>query len=111
MIWSLCEETMNYYAARQRLKDQRWDYTLNDRPYGYCREYVDPDQYPESIREYMTENEVQKTRAFQHKYHRDGHATEQEACDCYKEYMLDHHLQLDREDCNSQHKCQKCGEW
>lgn len=42
----------------------------------------------------------------------EGHATEQEARECYKRYVLDHRLSLDpRLDATSQHKCKVCGAW
>jgi hypothetical protein len=38
------------------------------------------------------------------------HATEQEARECYRRYLLDTRLTLDREG-TSAHKCLVCGEW
>lgn len=102
---------MNYLSARQRQSDEKWDYTYNGAPYGYCREYFDPDNYKTWIREHMTPAEVEKIRSFEDKYHTHGHDTKEEACQCYKEYMLDHRLRLDGKDNSCQRKCEKCGEW
>lgn len=47
-------------------------------------------------------------------FHTDGHATEEEACECYKNYMLDTQLSLmDKEPANAtqQFKCKACGAW
>jgi hypothetical protein len=41
----------------------------------------------------------------------EGHATEQEAQDCYKRYLLDHRLNLDMTMNDTQRKCCICGEW
>ncbi len=102
---------MNYYTAKQRTSDGLWEYTVNNRPTGYCREYIDPDSYQDWIREHMLESEIEKIRSFKDKYHICGHNTEQEACECYKEYVLDHHLMLNRKDISCQRRCVKCNEW
>ncbi len=102
---------MKYYTALQRQSDGFWDYTSNSRPIGYCCEYVDPDSYEEYIRKYMSDSQVERIRSFKDKYHNHGHFTKEEACQCYKEYMLDHFMSLNRKDINSQHRCKKCNEW
>jgi hypothetical protein len=86
---------MNYFQARQRKESKRWDFTCkNDGriwPVGYCAgkkigESADP---PTSD-----------------KYHDDGHETEAEARECYKQYVLDNELHFDaREDSRSMHVC------
>lgn len=102
---------MKYYTALKRQSDGFWDYTSNDRPIGYCSEYVDPDSYEEYIRKYMSDSEVERIKSFKNKHHNHGHITKEEACQCYKEYMLDNFLSLNRKDENSQHRCKKCNEW
>ena len=96
---------MNHSCARQR-NDGRWDYTRNGRPWGYCCEYrpVPPD-IPGA------EQWNAKLEPLQHKFHTDGHATEEEACECYKQYLLDTSLQLvaaEPKNANQQHRCQVC---
>lgn len=90
---------MNYYKASQRNKDKRWDYTKNGMPIGYCKEYCELDSNIESF------------CATKHKHHTEGHETKEEACECYKEYLLDHRLILDRKMSNQQLKCEICKEW
>lgn len=101
---------MNYYSAMQRRSDNRWEYTCNSRATGYCKEYSDPDTW-QSVRKYMSDEEVEQIRSFKEKYHNHAHETEKEACDCYKEYMLDHRLKLGMKDNNTQRKCENCKEW
>jgi hypothetical protein len=81
---------MNHYCARQRESDKRWEYTCkNDyrvRPVGYCNGHFG--QGP--------------------KFHTDGHSSPEEACDCYREYLLDMELRLNLE-CDGLNKCVVCG--
>ena len=101
---------MNYYAARQR-KDGRWDYTCKSdgyiSPIGYCSPYREPkvDEWfwtPESIKGYQAQKEF---------HHSDGHATAEEACKCYKKYLLDTTLRVDCENEDVQYKCEICKAW
>jgi hypothetical protein len=101
---------MNYYQARKRESDGRWDYTRNNRPAGYCQEFKEFD--PEFVENYhISEVEVEKHNKFSDKYHTDGHECEEEACDCYKEYQLDHALRLGLKMSDQQMKCKICDEW
>lgn len=72
---------MNYLRACRRQSDGRWDFTLqNDGAVyaiGYCR----------------GEPGLSKP-GFTHKYHEDGHATAEEAAQCYHDYQLDQLLRL-----------------
>ncbi len=102
---------MNYYTAKQRKLDEKWDYTVNNMPIGYCQEYKDPDDYPDWLKKCMRQAEIDRIRSFKDKHHTHGHTTQEEACNCYKEYMLDNYLSVGREDSSSQHKCKKCNEW
>ena len=100
---------MNYYEARQR-QDSQWDYTKmnNGVAYGvgYCCEFREfgPEMH-------VSESEQEDHRSTSHKHHTDGHATEEDACECYKQYVLDHRLSLSRKMANQQQKCMVCGEW
>lgn len=75
---------MNYYEARRKVDGSGWHYT--------CKNdwYVWPVGY---CREH------------------EPHATKEEACDCYRKWLLDNHLRLDGQEANAQHKCRECGEW
>lgn len=103
---------MNYYAARQREKDKRWDYTvMNDHvvhPVGYCRPYRDLEGDP-IVGLTVTPEYLIKVRAFANKHHSEGHATPEEAQACYREYLLDQHLELHRKHLDAQFKCLVCG--
>lgn len=109
---------MNHWKARQRESDGRWDYTShNDRSgthaVGYChayRPYDETDTYlPQAMRDALNEKEQE----FIHKYHTDGHATAEEACQCRKQYDLDHHLHLcpEVDDPDTLHRCLVCREF
>jgi hypothetical protein len=103
---------MNYYDARQRNEDKRWDYTCrnDDRiwPVGYCHTYVEPEELDKIWP--MREEEREKHVANKHKYHTTGHATAEEACECYREYLLDQELRLGNK-WDSQHHCEVCDAW
>jgi hypothetical protein len=77
--------TTRYTEARQRA-DGRWEYCCRQAgeflPVGYCRgcdplDTAEPDDRTASL------------------FHRDGHATRQEAEACYRRYELDHVLVLE----------------
>ena len=105
---------MNYYAARQRTLDKRWDYTCQNKrtgtyPVGYCHK---TDWTPEKRAEcHMSDAEWQRIQSNQSKYHDDGHATEQEAQACYRSYLLDNHMRLDGMHSGTQRQCVVCGNW
>lgn len=105
---------MNYYAARQRESDKRWDYTcMNDKvvwPIGYCRPYKDLEGDP-WVGQMVNPEYLEKARSFAHKHHDTGHATAEEAQACYREYQLDQHLDLHRKHLDTQFKCLICGEY
>lgn len=96
---------MNYYTTSQRT-DGNWDYTRNYRPVGYCRPYeeIDAERYG------ITEEECAKYQETSHKHHDCGHATEEEARECYKQYLLDHNLKFNVME-NQQNKCRVCKAW
>ena len=107
---------MNYYAARQR-KDGRWDYTCrNDdfiHPVGYCSKYRPltdgslKGMYPD---DYLEQKEKERV-VFKDNYHEDGHATKEEACECYTRHLFDTTLRLDGNLEDTQRKCKICSEW
>ncbi len=104
---------MRHYYSRQRA-DGKWDYTCGDRPIGYCQGYH---PYDEKMVNMLGQDEVDRLNAIMEQrkdlYHTCGHNTEQEACECYKQYMLDHHLHLNPKQKDPQQlvKCKVCGEF
>lgn len=102
---------MNTLQPLQRKSDGRWDYTINGHPYGYCCEYKPLDESGAILPAEMARQGNEKMQPFIGRFHADGHATEQEACDCYKEYMLDTRLRLtpeEPENASQQNRCQIC---
>lgn len=116
---------MNYNAARQRkLSDGsagQWDYTRrnDDRiwPIGYCAGWRETSE--ETIRAVYGGRDSASFRKdealrekFRPKYHSTGHASKEEACDCYREFVLDNRLRLDGR-MSHQDRCQAegCGDW
>lgn len=105
---------MNTYQVLERA-DGRFDFTReNDgviRPCGYCHAYTPISS--EAV--WATPEMIQQWNAaeapFAPRYHADGHATKAEAAACYRDYLLDHQLQLGLRDPLSQHRCVICGEW
>ena len=101
---------MNHLCALQR-SDGRWDYTRNRRPTGYCCEYKPiPEDCgwlpPEAVRLHNM-----KMGPLKEKFHADGHATEAEACECHKQYLLDTELRLMTQEpanANQQSRCEVC---
>lgn len=55
--------------------------------------------------------QAKQLEAFKHKFHTSLHATEEEACDCYREYCLDQSLILDNSNPAGQRRCISCGDW
>lgn len=85
---------MNYYEARQREKDKRWDYTRrNDSriwPVGYCGGWRFDREPPPGLHNW--EQTKAKYEPFRANYHTDGHETREEAEACYRRYELDTEL-------------------
>lgn len=117
---------MNYYAARQRQSDKRYDFTCqNDKriwPVGYCsafRHYT-PEDF-QFMSEEAAKREAEKLNAkyapLAASFHTDGHASAEEAQACYRKYLLDTRLQFTKElptpaaEPDTQHKCVHCGVW
>ena len=104
---------MNHFTARQRESDKRWDYTCRRDgiawPIGYCAGWREPQpglMTPGQIKDWL-----EKAMPHMHKFHTDGHASAEEANECYKQYLLDFDLRLDGDHQNVQHKCKVCGVW
>jgi hypothetical protein len=95
----------------------RWDYTCHNRrmgtyAVGYCREWrpFTAEGMKGLYDAEQCERENKKFEPYVSKFHTTGHVSKEEACACYKEYLLDHNFRLGtRKD--QQNKCQVCGEW
>jgi hypothetical protein len=89
---------MKYTEARQR-DDGRWEYCCRQGgrflPVGYCAGF---DPRVAQAADYGAENEAL--------FHRDGHATRQEAEACYRNYELNHVLALDGPDSLEARRCE-----
>lgn len=91
---------MNHYRAAQRELDGRFDYVCGNQrtgtyPIGYCAGWKEVKDFGSvGILTAGLSSEIEGLRPHQEKYHRDGHATEAEACECYRRYLLDTRLRL-----------------
>lgn len=100
---------MRHYQARQRNTDGRWDYTCGYTPVGYCHEFKDPvDDNPLNL--HWPQDQIDAVRNNKHKYHTDGHATEEEACNCYKQYLLDQRFRVNKLR-DQMNRCEVCKEF
>lgn len=107
---------MNYYQASERKKDKKFDFTHTHdkitRATGYCaafRPFTD-----DEIKEWsIPAAEVTRHNSHKDKHHDTGHATKDEACDCYRQYLLDNRAKYhdDQADAATLHKCKVCGEF
>lgn len=85
------------YMPRQRKSDMRYDYTVSSDeegwayPTGYCGGWRDPEEYNKKYGAMggFSASEIEKTRAHRQNFHEDGHATAEEAEECYLNYQLD----------------------
>lgn len=114
---------MNYDGPRQKDLGNgtggRWDYTRrNDHriwPKGYCAGWRDlsPEVYGLGEDSVAFKRDQERMEKFRAKYHNDGHATKEEACACYREYLLDQELRLDKQMSGQKRICQVegCNEW
>lgn len=100
---------MRHSLALQRKSDGRWDYTTNGCPTGYCLEYVPLNESDGVFSPEMAIAHNKKMLPLIGNYHTDGHATEQEACDCFKKYMLDTQLRLNPAEPPNAEQQNRCG--
>jgi hypothetical protein len=92
------------------VSDQRWDYCCGSHPTGYCHTYK-PIPEDEGLGEWA-KRANEKLAPLAANFHDTGHATEAEAQECYKKYMLDTSLRLTPKEPENPHqlnRCQVCG--
>lgn len=104
---------MNHYSARQR-KDGRYDYTRANKrlgifPVGYCAGFLEPEEF-ERVGIHLPDRDKELQEKFRDKYHKDGHETADEACECYRQYLIDHESRFLKHS-DELRKCEICGEW
>lgn len=105
---------MNHLGPMQRTTDGRWDYTYNGRAFGYCCEYSPIPEDGKIMPAEVAKRHNEKMQPFIGKFHADGHATSEEACECYKQYLLDTQLILQKQENNQSRqgfKCRVCDVW
>lgn len=111
---------MNHDGPRERT-DGTWGYTTNNSHFtigiGYCRPL---EEFSETTIECLWGGDRDRYGAYMTpyreaaaagKFHDGGHASAGEACDCYKQYLLDFHLKFFPEVSDPKHldKCQVDG--
>lgn len=108
------------YQVLQRKGDGRYDMTVSSdeegwsHPVGYCADFK------EMTEEELDAEEARGNQGFRKwykdqlqnkdKYHSGGHATKDEAYDCYTQYILDNRLRF-WEQGDTQKKCEVCDCW
>ncbi len=113
---------MNYKGPRQRQTTLRWDYANENKrtgtyPIGYCTGWREDTK--ESVERWYVDGfdcpsykkDLALRESFREKYHSDGHATYAEACECYRQFLLDQDLRMEGLTNYTQHKCTVCEAW
>ena len=110
---------MRHYRARERRLDDRWEYTVEvnglSYPVGYCIKL--PDLKSEyliaalgSVRSPAYLYYAKSVADHSGSFHSDGHASKEEACICYRKYILDNRLRISVAFARAPAKCQICRE-
>lgn len=85
------------------------------RPVGYCAAYVAMDEAKcAELGIPFNQLYFERHEHTRSKHHGDGHPSKEEACACYRGYLLDHHLRFDLAGPpDEQHKCEApgCSAW
>jgi hypothetical protein len=86
---------MNHYAVRKRECDGRYDFTCQNNgavwPVGYCCHFIDLTE-EEQQKYCLSDERLEIFRSHANKHHSSGHATPEEAAECYRQFMLDQNL-------------------
>ena len=110
---------MNHNVALQ-YPDNTWAYCRNGRPTGYCKPFSEltEDQIknwygprPEDLERYNREMDSYRKANEEGKCHDGGHATKEEAEECYKQYTLDFMIRIseDKENARQLNRCEHEG--
>ncbi len=110
---------MRYYCARQRRVDDNWEFTIEfnglSYPIGYCIGVPNLDS--ESLIEALGSKESPAYKYYRDyvishltSFHSFGHHSKEEACNCYRKYLLDTRLELDHVVSGPRRRCQVCNE-
>lgn len=116
---------MNYYDAREvqdpsSPNNGRWNYTCMNSgriwKIGYCAGWTEPKRnelirtFGESFADRVSAAH-EKLQEHKDRFHLDGHATKEEAYACYKQFILDSQLDLDRSMPDQMMRCLVCHEF
>ena len=104
---------MQHKCARQRdNEERRWFYTTKAGGHtwaiGYCAGPPDPDG-GQLIGLAFWEQWLKQCEPFKDKFHDDGHATAEEAAECYRQHLLDLRSRYDVT-LGDYNPCLECGE-
>jgi len=110
-----------FHQASQRQTDKRWDYTVSSddegwmHAQGYCagwREWTEAEiaKMPGMNWE-MHKKDMDRRRPFQELYHKDGHATAEEAEACFQSYQLDLYTRYNETEKDVAKRCKVCNEF
>jgi len=108
---------MNHKKARQS-QDGRWNYTIRwsdgrIAPIGYCAGWHWDEDGTLLLPKALVDRETEKLQKFRGHFHKKGHKTAAEACECYRKYILD--TQTTYENFDRARRCicvvDKCMEW
>ncbi len=116
-----------FYQPVQRRRDGRWDMTKSTgstgpTPIGYCAGWVEENPwrredpggfFDEALRRRMAKSwdeERAKLLPNQDWFHQDGHATAEEAGECWRVFLVDTRLKF-HQDPQAQLRCVVCESW
>lgn len=83
-------------------------------PVGYCAGWQPWMEGPIdgfAVREELLAKERSRLFPFRAKFHTDGHSSAEEACSCYRQFLLDIRTRYDTSLVDEQRRCQVCGVW
>ena len=106
---------MRHLTPAQRETSKRWDYIISHNgisyPIGYCGGWTHPDKLQKDLGEFpLPDGHRKQMLDHQKQYHTNGHETEQDACECYQDYLLDFHMSIHDIE-TQQFKCVICDVW
>ena len=113
---------MRHLKPSQKEKTKRWDYTCGhgaehddehgiSYPIGYCSGWTHPDKLQKQLGEFhLPDGHRDRMLLNEDKYHKGGHKTKEQACECYQDYILDFHMVI-QEIQTQQFQCHVCDGW
>ena len=103
-----------YDYTREWTRGPRWEAGVM--PLGYCAGWSEETKASMAARlgpelASLAHNTQERSRANIAEYHTDGHETSEEACACYKRYLLDNDIIPGITLVGNSMRCQVCDEW